>query len=118
MLLLRLNVKSLDNTLAVRLTGELYCSYSAFAPDSAITFFHLMRSTSISAAISSGVLVLGIIPPEIVPSAIKSSMSCRDKPVSNFSCLSSMPAVLVNKLSFSAFNASASLPATRSALLL
>src|SRR6266704_1036426 len=67
---------------------------------------------------SSAEPIFGSIPPWIVPSANNASISLAESPVSSFPCLSSTPTVLVISTSFSAFSVSASLPATRSALML
>ena len=67
---------------------------------------------------SSAEPILGSMPPEIVPSANSASISLAVRPVSSVPCLSSTPTVLVMSTSFSALSVSASLPATRSALML
>src|SRR6185295_8563248 len=67
---------------------------------------------------SSAEPIFGSMPPLIVPSANSASISLAERPVRRLPCLSSTPAVLVISTSFSAFSVSASLPATRSALML
>ena len=58
------------------------------------------------------------MPPEIVPSSISALTSSATSPVTTWPCPSKTPAVLVSNISFSALSTSASLPATRSALML
>src|SRR6185503_1351778 len=67
---------------------------------------------------SSAELILGSMPPEMVPLANSSSTFFEDSPVRRLPFLSSTPGVLVSTISFSAFSISATLPATRSALML
>src|SRR5205823_5099405 len=69
-------------------------------------------------AASSAEPIFGIMPPEITPFATRSSIFFGVSPVSSLPALSSTPGVLVSTTSFSARSTSASLPATRSALML
>ena len=69
-------------------------------------------------AASSAEPIFGSMPPEITPFATRSSIFFGVSPVSSLPALSSTPGVLVSTTSFSARSTSASLPATRSALML
>src|SRR5690349_8783711 len=67
---------------------------------------------------SSADPILGSMPPWIVPSAKSASIPLAVSPVSSLPLRSSTPTVFVISTSFSARSVSASLPATRSALML
>jgi hypothetical protein len=67
---------------------------------------------------SSAEPIFGSMPPEITPLLTRSSIFFGVRPVSSRPSLSSTPGVLVMTISFSAPSTSASLPATRSALML
>src|SRR6185295_121491 len=69
-------------------------------------------------AASSAEPILGSMPPEMTPFATRSSMRRGVSPVRSLPSLSRTPGVLVSTTSFSARSTSASLPATRSALML
>src|SRR4051812_24097416 len=69
-------------------------------------------------AASSAEPIFGIMPPEMTPLDTRSSIFFGVRPVSSLPSLSSTPGVLVRTTSFSARSTSASLPATRSALML
>jgi len=62
--------------------------------------------------------ILGSMPPDSVPSATSASILLGVSPVSSLPFLSNTPGVLVSTTSFSARSTSASLPATKSALML
>ena len=69
-------------------------------------------------AASSAEPIFGSMPPETTPFATRSSIFFGVSPVSSLPALSSTPGVFVSTTSFSARSTSASLPATRSALML
>ncbi|CKS20732.1 Uncharacterised protein [Mycobacterium tuberculosis] len=69
-------------------------------------------------AASSAPSIFGSMPPEMVPSANRSSISRALRLVSSLPSLSSTPGVLVSSMSFSALSTVANLPATTSALML
>src|SRR3989338_8068170 len=93
---------------SVRISSSSACSTR---PSMICTDFTPLR------AASSAEPIFGNMPPDNVPSATRLSMSFGVKPESRLPSLSSTPGVLVSSTSFSALSTSASLPATRSALM-
>jgi len=69
-------------------------------------------------AASSAEAILGSMPPDRAPEATIASISRGVTPVSRLPFSSNTPGVLVSSISFSARSTSASLPATRSELML
>src|SRR4051794_35498020 len=69
-------------------------------------------------AASTAEPIFGSMPPEMTPFETRSSIFFGVRPVNSFPCLSRTPGVFVITTSFSAASISASLPATRSALML
>ncbi|ABA49821.1 hypothetical protein BURPS1710b_0379 [Burkholderia pseudomallei 1710b] len=97
------------NGCSVRISSSTECS---MRPSTIWTDF-----TPLFAA-SSADEIFGSMPPEIVPSSKSASISRADRSVSRLPSLSITPGMLVIITSFSAFSTVASLPATRSALML